>query len=337
MARLTATNFSGALQFPYATAGPDLFLKEDVQVLAQAVDQHDHSSGKGLGVSGLGIKTAIDMPDWFRSTGRTSPVPTTGSGLEMYYETGTNEACLISYNRGASVFRNLKLDAARLAFQINDIEKLAIDTNGVQAGSTIYANAAVGIQFPSGSQIGEYVGGSDHRVSMTALTVTPGKTATAQLDCNGPLTVAGGAATILSGAVSCQSNLAVGGTTGLTGDLSMGASARIIFPTGGVISDAGSAYVALNKASIQTLAVGSVGGNIACTGHYLGQGIVQAGAIGNAAAGTIALTNGIGQGNGAAATMPLVKGSGFGPSSTAGVGWIMFNTGGTNIYVPYYV
>ncbi|HYW86168.1 MAG TPA: hypothetical protein VFB50_00250, partial [Chloroflexota bacterium] len=72
-------------------------------------------------------------------------------------------------------------------------------------------------------------------------------------------------------------------------------------------------------------------------GHYLGQGIVQAGAIGNAAAGTIALTNGIGQGNGAAATMPLVKGSGFGPSSTAGVGWIMFNTGGTNIYVPYYV
>lgn len=48
MARTTATNFSGGLQFPYATAATDLFHKEDLQTLAQAVDQHDHSSGKGL-------------------------------------------------------------------------------------------------------------------------------------------------------------------------------------------------------------------------------------------------------------------------------------------------
>jgi hypothetical protein len=48
MARQNATNFAGGLQFPYATAGTDIFKKEDVQVLAQAVDQHDHSSGKGL-------------------------------------------------------------------------------------------------------------------------------------------------------------------------------------------------------------------------------------------------------------------------------------------------
>lgn len=48
MARTTATNFSGGLQFPYANAPADLFKKEDVQVLAQAVDQHDHSTGKGI-------------------------------------------------------------------------------------------------------------------------------------------------------------------------------------------------------------------------------------------------------------------------------------------------
>jgi hypothetical protein len=48
MARLTATNFAGGLQFPYATAATDLFKKEDVQTMALAVDQHDHSSGKGL-------------------------------------------------------------------------------------------------------------------------------------------------------------------------------------------------------------------------------------------------------------------------------------------------
>lgn len=48
MARTNATNFTGSLQFPYATAGTDLFKKEDVQTLALAVDSHDHSSGKGL-------------------------------------------------------------------------------------------------------------------------------------------------------------------------------------------------------------------------------------------------------------------------------------------------
>jgi len=48
MTRTTATNFTAPLQFPYATAGTDVFMKEDVQVLAQAVDQHNHTSGKGL-------------------------------------------------------------------------------------------------------------------------------------------------------------------------------------------------------------------------------------------------------------------------------------------------
>ena len=47
MARTNATNFSGGLQFPYATAANDVFKKEDVQVLAQAVDQHTHAAGLG--------------------------------------------------------------------------------------------------------------------------------------------------------------------------------------------------------------------------------------------------------------------------------------------------
>jgi len=48
MTRTTATNYTGTLQFPYATAGTDLFHKEDVQTLALAVDQHNHTTGKGL-------------------------------------------------------------------------------------------------------------------------------------------------------------------------------------------------------------------------------------------------------------------------------------------------
>jgi len=50
VARTNATNFTGPLQFPYANAGTDIFKKEDVQTLAQAVDQHDHTTGKGLSI-----------------------------------------------------------------------------------------------------------------------------------------------------------------------------------------------------------------------------------------------------------------------------------------------
>jgi hypothetical protein len=57
VARTTATNFSGGLQFPYATAATDLFKKEDVQTLALAVDGHDHTAGKGL------ILPAAAIPD----------------------------------------------------------------------------------------------------------------------------------------------------------------------------------------------------------------------------------------------------------------------------------
>jgi len=57
MARTNAVNFSGALQFPMASAATDLFKKEDVQTLALAVDGHDHSTGKGL------ILPASAIPD----------------------------------------------------------------------------------------------------------------------------------------------------------------------------------------------------------------------------------------------------------------------------------
>lgn len=51
MARTVATNFTGGLQFPYATAAADIFKKEDVQTLALAVDQHTHGTGLGAAVA----------------------------------------------------------------------------------------------------------------------------------------------------------------------------------------------------------------------------------------------------------------------------------------------
>ena len=59
MARLTAVNFTGPLQFPYASAATDLFKKEDVQTLAVAVDAHDHSAGKGLAIAAAAIPNGL--------------------------------------------------------------------------------------------------------------------------------------------------------------------------------------------------------------------------------------------------------------------------------------
>ena len=72
MARTNATNFSGGLQFPYATAAADLFKKEDVQVLAQAVDQHDHTTGKGVTVpisTNASLLTNGSFDVWQRGNG----------------------------------------------------------------------------------------------------------------------------------------------------------------------------------------------------------------------------------------------------------------------------
>lgn len=55
MTRTISTNFGApGTSFPKADAQGDPFLKEDVQDLAAAVDDHDHSAGRGLAVQRVG-------------------------------------------------------------------------------------------------------------------------------------------------------------------------------------------------------------------------------------------------------------------------------------------
>ena len=93
MARTNATNFSGALQFPMASAGTDLFLKEDVQTLAKAVDGHDHTNGKGLpiptgyitgGMIADGTITTADMADNAITTPKIADNTITGAKVQQY-------------------------------------------------------------------------------------------------------------------------------------------------------------------------------------------------------------------------------------------------------------
>lgn len=61
MSRTTSTNFGmPGTSYPLADAGTDPFLKEDVQDLAAAVDDHDHSAGRGLAVQRLGTGVVVE-------------------------------------------------------------------------------------------------------------------------------------------------------------------------------------------------------------------------------------------------------------------------------------
>ena len=61
MTRTVAVNYTATGNaFPKADAGTDPFLKEDVQVLAEAVDDHDHAATRGLAVQRLGTGIVVE-------------------------------------------------------------------------------------------------------------------------------------------------------------------------------------------------------------------------------------------------------------------------------------
>lgn len=61
MTRSVSTNFGApGNSFPMADSGTDPFLKEDIQDLANAVDDHDHSAGRGLAVQRLGTGVVVE-------------------------------------------------------------------------------------------------------------------------------------------------------------------------------------------------------------------------------------------------------------------------------------
>jgi hypothetical protein len=342
MARTLATNFSGALQFPKADAATDLFKKEDVQQLALAVDQHNHTSGKGL------VLGAVDMPDWFRSTGHTSAFPGTGTGLEMYYEPGS-QGVIQSFNRGGAVYMplginasSLTLNAASTAASTALMAYLNCSVAGAPAlpsittYATLWLSATPGIKFASGGYIQDYGGAY---VQISQLTVSPGSASTGALNVNGPLVINAANTAVFSGAVTCQTTLAVTGGSFFSASLSLGASASIVWPSGATLSDGGSAYVAASKMTVSTLACGTFANNGALPNVTtpLVAAFIGASAPVASYGGMVTFGNEVGQGNGAQATLPLVKGSAFGPTNQGGTGWVKFGINGAIVYFPYWV
>jgi hypothetical protein len=345
MARTLATNFSGALQFPKADAATDLFKKEDVQQLALAVDQHNHTSGKGL------VLGAVDMPDWFRSTGHTTAFPGTGSGIEMYFEPGS-QGVIQSFNRGGNVYAGLVINGSSIVLN-------AASNSGATAGTayltcsyagsplapaittsaTIWPSATPGIKFASGGYIQDYFTGGQGYVQISQLTVSPGSASFATTNVNGPLVITGANTAVFSGAVTCQTTLSVTGGSFFSASLSLGASASIVWPSGATLGDGGSGYVSASKITVATLACGTFANNGAIPNVTTPLVAAYIGASGPVASygGMVTFGNEVGQGNGAQATLPLVKGSAFGPTNQGGTGWVKFGINGAIVYFPYWV
>jgi hypothetical protein len=333
MARGTSVNYTGALSFTYATTGPDLFKMTDVQSLAQAVELHTHdAAGKGLGVAGTAIKTAIDMPDWFRSTGHTSAYPAAGQGLEMFYEPGSGGLGIVqAYNRGASQFMPLQLMGS----------SVGLYAGAGSAALTISNTGTTVLSFPVTCNQDLAVGGATHL--------------TGQLTCNG-ITCAGinsSAAVSVTGNFSASGTATVGNLT-TTGTASVGALTTPNAVSAGQYNiGTGGSYILPLNPSIRYMSMGggehsfeALSGNsqvrtnnLVVTNQVIGN-LVHSGAmiaLGPAvSSGGLCIGSEVGQGNGAASVLPLQRGTGFGPAGGAGVGWVKFMVGATVCYFPYW-
>lgn len=161
MARTNATNFTGGLQFPYATAATDLFKKEDVQVLAQAVDQHDHSVGKGL------ILGANAIPAGFITSAMIADGTITGSDIAAATISGGN---IIA---GTIVSGHI----ADGSIQGGDIAAGTIQSSNILDGTIATADLAIGaatqtVYGPPSPPGGNFSTSSTTPVDIPGMTVT---------------------------------------------------------------------------------------------------------------------------------------------------------------------
>jgi hypothetical protein len=221
MARLTSTNYT-VNNFPYATAPNDAFVKDDVQVLALAVENHTHETGKGLKVSGQAITAPLDLPGAFRTTAG-APLFDAGAGLEIYYETaGGGRGVVQAYDR-AGLYKDLVIVGQTVTLQQGATPRLTIQADGM-----IRLGASTQLIFGTGATLYGY--GADglgtQLLATQGLTVTPGMTYLAGLTVNGgttlngTLTVTGGTTAVASMAVA--GTLTVGQSQSVGLDLTVG-------------------------------------------------------------------------------------------------------------------
>lgn len=225
-----------------------------IDALFNNVTGHTHaSSHQGGPIAASSLRGGMDLPDWFRSTGRTTPFPGTGIGMEMYWSGAVG--VLQAYNRATAAYAETQLLGSKITLGINGANSLVVNTDGSVA-------IAGGVT----------TGG----LTASALTVSgnatlSGTTAAQALSCT-----AFSAGTLnASGAVNAGSTIAA--TGGITSGAGIGATTTI--NSGGRITSGsdllvtnGTIYLAASgDTSLQRAAAGEVlvSGKITATQHVI--------------------------------------------------------------------
>jgi hypothetical protein len=257
MARGIATNYAAPYAYTFGTAPTDLFKKEDVEVLAQALDWHDHAAGKGLPINGSVIVAGSITPDKL-AAGAVANQPVGGdlagtvssasiqlrnnSNINAVNGGGVAHAFLnggsgyhISYGmENGWLFRNY--DTTADAVVINNLGDLSVNRDLSVARNVSINGSGTGIHFNHGAYIVDYDGGAAGAyVNINQLTVTPGAFACGVANVNGTLnsnvgsvlngttqmtgngSIAG--AFTMGGNAAVQGGLTIGGTLGVVGNM----------------------------------------------------------------------------------------------------------------------
>lgn len=231
MSRGIAANYVAPYAYTYGTEGPDLFKKEDVQVLAQAHDHHDHSPGLGVPINGANLVDG-SIPATKLVAGAVANQPVGGdltgtvsaatiylrknSNIYTYNQTDVLHA-LLSGGGGYTVlfgmengwlFRNYASDHD--VFVLDNAGNATIGGSLTINGPNLAMAAPTVMRFAHGGAISDYDGGaSGGYVNISQLTVTPGLTAVSTLNVNGPLNA--NASSVLNGTTSMTGNASVAG------------------------------------------------------------------------------------------------------------------------------
>jgi H-type lectin domain-containing protein len=184
-------------------------LRQSLQSLDSTYNQasgHNHSGPHQGGlIHAAAFGGAMDLPDWFRSTGQRSGFPSSGQGIELYWS-GTN-GVLQSYDRGASVYRPMIFESSVYTFGIAGTSVLTLDANGLHV---LHADGTGGgwIRARAGAAGLEFINDAYNAVNVG-------------IDDSGNVTVRG---TLVAGATQLNGTLAVGGAVTFSSTLNASGS-----------------------------------------------------------------------------------------------------------------
>ncbi len=241
-----------------------------VDSLFSNVSGHTHAGPHQGGPIGSGsISGALDIQDWYRSTGHTTAFATTGAGMEMYYDS-TQGGVLQSYNRATATLLPVKLLGSTVGLYAGsgaEVLHIAADNSSTFLGTvTCDSNLTVnGTSQLTGTVTCNAISCTGFSASGNASvtgTIVVGALSTTGSVTAGALTATGSVTT---------ATLTVSGGSSFSGTLSIPLNGLIQWAGGGSVTSSTAGYITINNLTVtgQTNLNGSVsvGGNLTTPGQ----------------------------------------------------------------------